>query len=107
MVFLVYPGTVIEWLPLVVSNVFRVIFWAGILVACIWMATNAIKYPSPRAFTVGRAALFVMLMQQALLNAERWGQPITYETLLGVPALTLTFVALIIERRARVRVGKK
>jgi hypothetical protein len=70
------------------------------------MVYNAIKYPSPRIIIAGRGALFILFMQQAILNAERWGQALTYETAIGFPALILVFVALVSEMRARDRVDR-
>jgi fucose 4-O-acetylase-like acetyltransferase len=67
------------------------------------MSHNAVKYPSPTYITLGRAALFVLFMQQAIIHVQRWDTPMTYESLISFLALALVFAALVSERRARIR----
>lgn len=103
----VYPGTSIEWMPQVVYVGLRVFMWAACILGCILIVRVAIKYHPPIYVILARAALFGFMAQQAILQAERIGQPLTYETLMALPAILMVFGVLYTERHAPWRQAKR
>ena len=91
----IYPGTKIGFIPLWLAVVWRIAIWAQ----CLWFgavyAWRAYKDGSSgnKRLAYGRIAIFILLMQQAVLNAERMGDPLTYESLIPV-SIALVFVFL-------------
>jgi len=82
-----YPGTQVTWLPLGVANAVRIVMWLWAMTLAyrlVWRAMT--DRGSPPLVFWSRIALFILVIQQAILNAERFGQPLTYETLLSIPA---------------------
>lgn len=84
----IYPGTPITWLPDWLALVWRVGLWIAILIIVIRMTTRAIKGTNP-SLSYGRAALVILLCQQLVTNAERFGDPLTFE---GSPITTIAVV---------------
>jgi hypothetical protein len=99
----IYPGTAIAFLPEWAGDVWRVLVWVGImaLVARMWRNST---YPdqASRLAVYDRAALVLLLVSSAILDAERWGQPVAWEGLPPVTlALLLTWRAVVGDERWR------
>jgi hypothetical protein len=95
----VYPGTVITWIPPDVADGIRVVGWAGYVVAITWMAHNSVRYRAELTIVLGRTALMLYMIQQCILQLERWHQPLTYEGLPALAALVVVFVMMFHQRR--------
>lgn len=103
----VYPGTPIEWMPQAVYVGLRIFMWAACIIGCIMIVRVAIKFHPPIYVVLARAALFVFMAQQAILQSQRIGQPLTYETLAALPAILMVFGVLFTERHAPWRQVRK
>jgi hypothetical protein len=87
MVLSIYPGTEITFLPVWIANSWRVLTWFAIILIVVKMTINSAKSEQvSRIIVYDRAALMVLLLAGASLDAERWGDPITLE---GLPPITI------------------
>lgn len=92
-----------SFLPTSVADAWRLLLWAGILIVLIRMGVRAYRGEDTHVSLVyGRGALFVLLFAQGVLQAERWGQGLTWE---GAPpataALILAWLAMGNDRNGR------
>lgn len=81
----VYPGTTIAWLPDWLAFGWRAALWLAIVYLILRMAVRAIRGDAPM-LAWGRAALVLFMIQELVLDAERFHDPLTYE---GVPIITV------------------
>lgn len=80
----VYPGTVISWLPDWLAFGWRAALWIAMVYLISRMTFRAVRGDAPM-LAYGRAALVLFMVQELILDAERFRDPLTYE---GVPIIT-------------------
>lgn len=74
-------GTPISFLPDYLANGIRVVIWLAICYLVVRMACRAAKYPHPPIeIPLARGALILLFASRAIVMAERWDQPLTWET---------------------------
>lgn len=87
------------WLPDWIAMGWRVGVWLAIMYLVGKMAWRAVQGDHPM-LAYGRAALVIFMVQDLLVNAERFGDPLTYE---GVPITTIavffTWRAMLVAER--------
>ena len=95
-----YPGTPLSFLPEIVSDAWRVVLWVGIMLTVSRMAWRAIQpQRTPAVILYGRASLAVFLLGAAVIDAQRWGHPVTWEnTGVATVGLILAHLAMQAER---------
>lgn len=105
----IYPGTPITFIPDAVGDIWRVLVWVAIMALVARMWRNSLDADQASRLAVyDRAALVILLVASAVLDAERWGQPVTWEGLPPVTvALGLTWRAVVHDERWRARHREK
>lgn len=93
------PGIELDFIPWYVVDLWRFALWVGIVYVSGRMVKRSIENrPEPYSLKVGRIALFVLLVGEAVQDAERWGDPIL---LSGIPVTTVGLVLAWIATRQR------
>jgi hypothetical protein len=105
----IYPGTAIAFLPEWAGDIWRVLVWVAIMALVARMWRNSLDADQASRLAVyDRAALVILLVSSAVLDAERWGQPVAWEGLPPVTvALLLTWRAVVHDERWRARHREK
>lgn len=81
----VYAGTPITWLPDWLALGWRALLWLAMVYLIVRLAFRAARGDTP-LLAWGRAALMFFMIQELVIDAERFHDPLTYE---GVPIITI------------------